>query len=134
MENEIKNEALEEAKEEVKEEAKEETKENSTENFIRFKSENDSFDREEWILSRLREEDIMEYLRMEEKKSELLLEMKKVREERIFFAFQILMLLFAVIFIVYFLKDSPTVLVNILYITGIIAVLWILKKKEKNEK
>ena len=39
----------------------------------------------------------------------------------------------AIVIVVFLLRDNPTVLVNILYIVGIIIVLWILKgPHEKN--
>ncbi len=56
---------------------------------------------------------------------------REVRERRIFSGFQLTVSLAAIVAIVGFLKDDPTVLVNILYIIGIITVLWILRRKDK---
>lgn len=101
-----------------------------TDRYISLKSEGIEFDKEAWILAHIKPEDIMEYLRMEDKKNEMVLKLKKEREERIFKILEMIVVLFSIICIVFFLKDNPTVLVNILYIIGIIAVLWILKRKD----
>ena len=78
--------------------------------------------REEQILSRIKDEDLMKYLSI-----------KEAREKRSFTMLQLLISLAAIVIVVFLLRDNPTVLVNILYIVGIIIVLWILKgPHEKN--
>lgn len=90
--------------------------------------------RDEWILSRLRDEDLMEYLSLEHRKAEMLQKAKETKERRIFFLVQMIVCLAAIVGVVYFLKSEPVVLVNILYITGIVIVLWIWKNpKDKSE-
>ena len=79
------------------------------------------FSREEWILTHIGDENLMEYLRMEQKKEE------DVRKARILSAFQLTVSLAAVIAVMFLLRDNPTVMVNILYIIAIIAALWIWK-------
>ena len=89
--------------------------------------------REEQILSRIKDEDLMKYLEMEHERLEMLQGIKESREKRIFTMLQLLISLAAIVIVVFLLKDNPTVLVNILYIVGIIIVLWILKgSHEKN--
>lgn len=89
--------------------------------------------REEQILSRIKDEDLMKYLEMEHERLEMLQSIKESREKRIFTMLQLLISLAAIVIVVFLLKDNPTVLVNILYIVGIIIVLWILKgSHEKN--
>lgn len=85
------------------------------------------FSKEEWILTRIPDEDLMQYLMMEQKQMEITHQIKEARGKRIFSAFQITVSLAAVAWVVYFLKDNPTVLVNILYIIGIIIGFWIWK-------
>lgn len=82
--------------------------------------------REEQILSRIKDEDLMKYL-------EMMQSIKEAREKRVFTMLQLLISLAAIVIVVFLLRDNPTVLVNILYIVGIIIVLWILKgPHEKN--
>lgn len=81
--------------------------------------------REEQILSRIKDEDLMKYLEMEHERLEMLQSIKESREKRIFTMLQLLISLAAIVIVVFLLKDNPTVLVNILYIVGIIIVLWI---------
>ena len=45
--------------------------------------------RDEQILSRISDEDLMEYLRMEQKRMELLQQAKEVREKRFWTTFQL---------------------------------------------
>ena len=86
--------------------------------------------REEQILSRIRDEDVMKYLEMEQKRIELTQSIKESREKRVFTMLQLLISLAAIVSVVFLLRDNPTVLVNILYIIGIIIVLWILKNPQ----
>ena len=64
---------------------------------------------------------------------EMMQSIKETREKRSFTMLQLLISLAAIVIVVFLLRDNPTVLVNILYIVGIIIVLWILKgPHEKN--
>ena len=72
--------------------------------------------------------DRLKYLAMEQEKEEHRREAKEVRERRIFSGFQLTISLAAIVAVVGFLKDNPTVLVNILYIVGILIALWILRQ------
>ena len=72
----------------------------------------------------------MEYLRMEQKNSEMLRNAKEIKEKRIFTTLQIALSMSAIVAVVALLKDNPTVLVNILYITGIVIALWIWRGKQ----
>lgn len=98
--------------------------------FIHMRKNMEDFTREDWILSRIPEEDLMEYLTMEQKKNEMLQKAKEVKEKRIFTTLQIALSMSAIVGVVALLKDNPTVLVNILYITGIVIALWIWRGKQ----
>ena len=98
--------------------------------FFRLRKDMEDFTREDWILSRIPEEDLMEYLRMEQKNSEILQKAKEIKEKRIFTTLQIAISMSAIVGVVALLKDNPTVLVNILYITGIVIALWIWRGKQ----
>lgn len=89
----------------------------------------DGFSRDQWILSHLNEKDLMKYLELEQKRAELSQQAKETREKRIFTAFQLTVSLAAVVAVTYLLKDNPSILVSILYTIGIIAALWIWKKR-----
>lgn len=95
----------------------------------------DNFSRDQWILSHIKDEDLMEYLRLEQHRMELLQQAKEKREKRIFTLVQLLLSLAAVIAVTYLLKDNPTILLSILYIVGIIGAFWIMKNpKDKSER
>lgn len=95
----------------------------------------DNFSRDQWILSHIKDEDLMEYLRLEQHRMELLQQAKEKREKRIFTLVQLLLSLAAVIAVTYLLKDNPTILLSILYIVGIIGAFWIMKNpKEKSDR
>lgn len=85
------------------------------------------FSREQWILTHIGDENLMEYLRMEQKKEEDVRKAKEARQKRILSAFQLAISLAAVIIVMFLLRENPTVMVNILYIIAIIAALWIWK-------
>lgn len=90
---------------------------------------------EEQILARISDADLMRYLEMEHEKLHLIQSRKESREKRLFTILQLLFSLAAVVTVVFLLRDNPTVLVNILYITGIIVVLWLVKNPlEKDRK
>ncbi len=98
--------------------------------FFHFRKNIEGFTREDWILSRIPAEDLMEYLTMEQKRTEMLQKAKEVKEKRIFTTIQIALSMAAIVGVVGLLKDNPTVLVNILYITGILTALWIWRGKQ----
>lgn len=89
----------------------------------------DGFSRDQWILSHLNEKDLIKYLELEQKRTEMSQQAKETREKRIFTAFQLTVSLAAVVAVTYLLKDNPSILVSILYTIGIIAALWIWKKR-----
>ena len=95
----------------------------------------DNFSRDQWILSHIKDEDLMEYLRLEQHRMELLQQAKEKREKRIFTLVQLLLSLAAVIAVTYLLKDNPTILLSILYIVGIIGAFWLMKNpKDKSDR
>lgn len=95
----------------------------------------DNFSRDQWILSHIKDEDLMEYLRLEQHRMEFLQQAKEKREKRIFTLVQLLLSLAAVIAVTYLLKDNPTILLSILYIVGIIGAFWIMKNpKDKSDR
>lgn len=102
--------------------------------IFRFGKADEEFSRDRWILSRIREEDLMEYLRLEQKRNEQLQQIKEKRSKRFMTAFQLTVSLAAIVAVVYLLKDAPTILVNILYISGILAVLWMWKNPHDRDK
>ena len=64
----------------------------------------------------------MKYLEMEHERLEMMQSIKEAREKRSFTMLQLLISLAAIVIVVFLLRDNPTVLVNILYIVGIIIV------------
>lgn len=99
--------------------------------FSNFRSKRKiEMNRDEQILSRISDEDLMEYLRMEQKRMELLQQAKEVREKRFWTTFQLSICLLSVILVIYFLKDNPVILVTILYTFGILAALRIWSKSQ----
>lgn len=95
--------------------------------FFRSRREEREFSREEWILTHIGDENLMEYLELEQKREELMQKTKEARQKRILSAFQLAVSLAAVVGIIWLLRDNPTVMVNILYIIGIVGALWIWK-------
>lgn len=91
--------------------------------FFRFRSVNDEESRDKLILSRIKDEDLMEYLALEQRRLEFLQQAKEAKEKRILIAFQLLISLAAIVAITYLLQDNPTILISILYIVGIVAAL-----------
>lgn len=77
------------------------------------------------IAYRITEEHITEYLegRREEKHQEY----KERRDKRLLSALKLIAILVCIVLIVWFLKDSQAILVNILYIIGGLIALWIWK-------
>ena len=89
--------------------------------------------RDEQILSRISDEDLMEYLRMEQKRMELLQQAKEVREKRFWTTLQLAICLLSVILVIYFLKDNPVILVTILYTVGILTALRLWSKSQNGK-
>ena len=99
--------------------------------FSNFRSKRKiEMNRDELILSRISDDDLMEYLRMEQKRMELLQQAKEVREKRFWTTFQLFICLLSVVLVIYFLKDNPVILVTILYTLGILAALRIWSKAQ----
>ena len=116
--------------EETKAEEANEVKE-ETAGKVEVKEKAEVFSREQWILSKIRDEDLMEYLRMEDEKERRIQQAKELKEKRIFIGFQMLFAMLSVVIVVYLLQDNPTVLINILYLMGIVAVLWLWRKPKE---
>ena len=91
--------------------------------FFRFHPDNDEESRDKLILSRIKDEDLMEYLALEQRRLEFLQQAKEAKEKRMLIAFQLLISLAAIVAITYLLQDNPTILISILYIVGIVAAL-----------
>lgn len=99
-----------------------------------FWEEQAEFSREQWILTHIGEENLLEYLKMEQKREDDRQKSKDLRQKNILSAFQLTASLAAVIAIIFLLKDNPTVMVNILYIIAIIAALWIWKNPKSKQE
>lgn len=95
--------------------------------IFRRSKEEANFLRDKWILSRIRDEDLMDYLVLEQKRNEQLQKARDIRERRLVSAFKLTVSLAAGVAVVYFLKDNPTIFVNILYIGGILGGFWFWK-------
>lgn len=91
--------------------------------FWRFRAGNDEETRDKLILSRIRDEDLMEYLALEQRRLEFLQQSKEAKEKRILIAFQLLISLAAIVALTYLLQDNPTILISILYVAGIVGAL-----------
>lgn len=102
--------------------------------FFRFRSDNEEESRDKLILSRIKDEDLMEYLALEQRRLEFLQQSKELKEKRILTAFQLLISLAAIVAITYLLRDNPTILISILYIVGIVAALNIWKNPNGKDK
>ncbi|KMZ52571.1 hypothetical protein [Dorea sp. D27] len=84
-----------------------------------------SFSPSDEIAYRITEEHITEYL--EGSRQEKHQEYKERRDKRLLSALKLIAILVCIIMIVWFLKDSQAILVNILYIIGGLIALWIWK-------
>lgn len=100
--------------------------------FWRFGSGNDEESRDKLILSRIRDEDLMEYLALEQRRVEFLQQAKEAKEKRILNAFQLIVTLAAIVALTYLLRDNPTILISILYVAGIVAVLKVWRNPQDN--
>lgn len=90
-----------------------------------------SFSPSEQVAGSITEEHITEYL--EGTREERLLAFKERREKRFLTALEILAALTAVVLIVWFLKDNPAILVNILYLIGGLGIFFIWKHPHDKE-
>ena len=102
--------------------------------FSRFGAKETPEARDRWILANIGKEHLMDYLKLEQRRMELLQSARDTRQKRILTAFQLTVSLAAIVAVVYLLKDNPTILVNILYIAGIIAGLWIFKNPHNKDR
>lgn len=102
--------------------------------FFHFRSKNTDYSRDQLILSRIKDDDLMEYLKLEQERLEFLQQAKELKEKRILTAFQLTISLAAIVIVTYLLKDNPTILISILYIVGIIAALNIWKNPRDKDK
>ena len=126
--------AEEEDDDDLEEDFYEQQEKSRSEFFSNFRSKRKiEMNRDEQILSRISDENLMEYLRMEQKRMELLQQAKEVREKRFWTTFQLAICLLSVILVIYFLKDNPVILVTILYTFGILAALRIWSKAQNGK-
>lgn len=102
--------------------------------FFHFHTKDNSFSRDQLILSRIKDEDLMDYLKLEQERLEFLQQAKEVKEKRLLTAFQLTISLTAIVAVTYLLKDNPTILISILYIVGIVAALNIWKNPRDKSK
>ena len=86
------------------------------------------FLRDKWILSKISEDNLMDYLKLEQKRNEVIHQEKEAREKRIMNGFTLTVSLASIVAVVGLLRDNPTILVNILYIAGFLGALWLWKK------
>lgn len=93
-----------------------------------------SFSPSEQVAGRITREHITEYL--EGSREDRLLAFKERREKRFLTALEILAALTAIVLIVWFLKENPAILVNILYLIGGLGIffLWRQPRKKDGEK
>lgn len=98
--------------------------------FFQFFTGEAKYSREQAVLSRIDNEHLMDYLLLEQKRYESEQKHRDERGKRILSAFQLAVSLAAIVAVIGFLKDEPTVLVNILYIIGIVAAIWLWKVKK----
>ena len=90
--------------------------------------------RDEIILSRIPDKDLMEYLKLEQKRLDSQQHAREIREKRIWIAFQMTITLIAAVLIIYFLKDSPAILISILYTAGLLVAFNIWNKNNRTPK
>ena len=86
--------------------------------------------REKFILEKIPDDQLLEYLKLEEKRHELQVQERNIREKRIMNAFMLTVILAAIVAVVYSLHENPTVLISILYIGGILAGVHVWNKKK----
>lgn len=106
----------------------------SQKRFWSFRSGNDEESRDKLILSRIRDEDLMEYLALEQRRVEFLQQAKEAKEKRLLNAFQLIVTLAAIVALTYLLRDNPTILISILYVAGIVAALKVWRNPQDNPR
>ena len=106
----------------------------SQKRFWSFRSGNDEESRDKLILSRIRDEDLMEYLALEQRRVEFLQQAKEAKEKRLLNAFQLIVTLAAIVALTYLLRDNPTILISILYVAGIVAALKVWRNPQDNSR
>lgn len=106
----------------------------SRKRFWSFRSGNDEESRDKLILSRIRDEDLMEYLALEQRRVEFLQQAKEAKEKRLLNAFQLIVTLAAIVALTYLLRDNPTILISILYVAGIVAALKVWRNPQDNPR
>lgn len=104
---------------------------NEKKSIFRKWTEDQERSRDRLILERIPDDQLMEYLRLEQKRMEMVQKAKEIRSGRFLSAFQLAVSLLSVVAVTGLLKENPTILVNILYIIGIIAALWIWKNPKQ---
>lgn len=109
----------------------EENKPKKFKHFFHSHKEDGYYLRDKWILERIRDEDLMEYLLLEQKRNEQFQNMKNIHEKRITATVQLTFSLTAGVIIVYLLKDNPTILISIIYISGFLGIIWFWKSHVK---
>lgn len=109
---------------------KDEEKKTRRNRFFEFFAREPRYRREQDILSRIDDEHLMEYLAIEQKRYESEQKLREERGKHILSAFQLAVSLASIVAVIGFLRDEPTVLVNILYIIGIIAGIWMWKRSK----
>lgn len=95
---------------------------------------NTEFSREQWILSKIKEEDLLEYLKLEQERNKAVQESRTDMCKRIINAVQLSVILVAVIFAIYFLKEQPAILISILYLCAVLIGLWLYLWKKPRDK
>lgn len=86
--------------------------------------------REKYILEKIPDDQLLEYLKLEEKRHELQVQERNIREKRIMNTVMLIAILVAIVTVVYCLHENPTVLISILYIGGILAAVQFWNKKK----
>lgn len=86
--------------------------------------------REKYILEKIPDDQLLEYLKLEEKRHELQVQERNIREKRIMNTFMLTVILAAIVAVIYSLHENPTVLISILYIGGILAGIHVWNKKK----
>lgn len=96
--------------------------------FLGPRKEDMNFLRDKWILSKINDDELLEYLKLEERRNELVQQAKDVRQKRMITAFELTISLLAGVAAIYFLKDNPTILINVIYMCGLLIAFWLWKK------
>lgn len=90
--------------------------------------------REDYILMRLPDEDLLEYLEMMEQRADKERLYKEKWQSRLFFLVQLAVITAGIVLVVWFLRDNPVVLVSILYTGGLLFAAYLWKHRTKDGK